>query len=285
MPSNISEADARQMADFLDARTMIHRWLVAFFRNFSRFPREAAPFWSFWAMRGGEGHAAADLTGVVAHHFTTATTYVGFSPDLDTAGLEALLEEELLPERLVGDGEPMRRWESRAGTVFERASRREDIAVLELPPGALEAARIPRMGFRPARSADRTALRILERMYAAELGLEDPESDIDSIIEQGLAFVVEEEGEVAGTARSNLSDGRYVHVGGVYVLPRFRGRGIGGKVLAGLCDRVHSSGSSVILDVARENRPALRTYLSLGFREVADGVALRFPEDAWGPGG
>jgi ribosomal protein S18 acetylase RimI-like enzyme len=153
--------------------------------------------------------------------------------------------------------------------------------VLELPPGQLDPASVPEAGFRPAESSDAGTLREFELLYASEMGLEDPESDIDSLISEGMAYVHEEEGMVAGTVRSNLSDGRYVHVGGVFVHPRFRRRGIGAKLVAGVSERIHREGSSVILDAARENEPALRTYRSLGFHDAGEGVSLRFPEDAF----
>ena len=135
--------------------------------------------------------------------------------------------------------------------------------------------------FRPAAQADVPVLREFERLYAAERGEEDPETDIPALVAARLAFVIEVNGHVAGAVRSNLSDGRFVHAGGVFVHPRFRGRGIGARLLAALCERIHATGDAVVLDVDRSNEAAMRTYATAGFREVAAGTSLRFAEDAW----
>jgi ribosomal protein S18 acetylase RimI-like enzyme len=270
------------IADFLDAHTLIHRWLVAFFRHLVEFPPEAVPYWGFWdVFKGGPRRPATGRAGVVAHSFHAASTYVVLAPGFGSGGIERLLATELLPEKLVGDGPAMDEWERRSPDFFARARSREELVVLAIAPGELRKERIPAIGFRPAVLADGPALREHEILYSREMGEEDPESDLPSLITRGLIFVVEAGGEVAGTVRSNLSDGRYVHAGGVFVHPRFRGRGLGALLVAGLCDRVLATGASVVLDTGRTNEGALRTYRSVGFREVGTGRAFRFAEDGW----
>jgi ribosomal protein S18 acetylase RimI-like enzyme len=137
-------------------------------------------------------------------------------------------------------------------------------------------------GFRVARAADEPLLREFEVLYSRELEEEEVESDLGDLIARGLMFVIEDGGQVAGSIRSNVSDGRYVHIGGLYIHPRFRGRGLGARLLAGLCERLHRiEAASVILTADRSNLPAMAVYDSVGFREIGSGLLLRFTEDAW----
>jgi len=218
---------------------------------------------------------------VVAHSYHTATTYAALAPGFEPGGIERLLQTDLLPEKLVGDLPVMEEWEARSPGLFRRARAREDLVVLELRPGWLREDLIPSIGFRPASIADGPVLREFEALYSREMGEEDPESDFPSLIERGLVFVIDIDGDVAGTVRSNLSDGKYVHVGGVFVHPRFRGRRIGALLVAGLADLILRGGNALVLDTARTNEAALRTYRTAGFREWGAGRAFRFDEDAW----
>jgi ribosomal protein S18 acetylase RimI-like enzyme len=280
-PVTLSEIP--RLADFLDRRTLANRWLVAFFRHFPEIPPESAPYWGLWTETGGSGNdPASPCTALLAHHFRTSASYVVLDEGFDSKGIEALLGEEVLPEMLIGDGPEIREWESRSPEFFARAVGREELAVLEFraPQSVIAQPGCP--GFRPARGADEPLLREFEALYARELGEEEVESDIGSLIARELSFVIEEDGQVAGTMRSNLSDGRYVHVGGLYIHPRFRGRGLGTRLLAGLCERIQRSEAvSVILTADRANRPAMAVYDSVGFREIGSGLLLRFTEDAW----
>jgi ribosomal protein S18 acetylase RimI-like enzyme len=282
----IASQTAGDVAAFLDHHTLVHRWMVAFFRHLVEFPPESIPYWSFWdVFRGGPGRPETGRVGVVAHSFHAATTYVALAPGFQPGGIERLLLTELLPERLVGDGPAMDEWASRSPAFLGRARSVEELAVLGLDPGRLREDGVPAEGFRPAGPADGPVLREFEVLYAQEMEEEDPESDLPSLIARGLVFVMEVEGEVAGTIRSNLSDGRYVHAGGVFVHPRFRGRGLGQALVAGLARMILASGSSVVLDTRRSNEAALRSYRAAGFRDIGSGRALRFGEDAWRGGG
>src|SRR6185369_2842304 len=192
---------------------------------------------------------------------------------------------DLLPERLVGDATFLERWQARSTRIFSRAEGREELVILALPAGELDRSRLPERGFRRAVKGDHPRLAELERLYARERGEEEPSSDLASLIERGLIFVHEEGGRVVGVVRSNLSDGRYVHLGGLYVHPDHRRAGIGAGILAGLCEEIQRSGAMPLLDTDRKNGAALAAYRSVGFREVGRGLVLRFGDDAWsGPG-
>jgi ribosomal protein S18 acetylase RimI-like enzyme len=282
MIRKVKSDDAAKVADFLDSHTLLNRWLVSFFRHFERLPREAAPYWSLW-MHSRDAREGTDplLVGVVVHYFPSATSYLAFGESFQPEAVEELLENEIMPERVLIDRAPLTWWKGVSQGFFSRVHEQEELLVLELLPGELSSLLVPEAGFRPAIFSDRQALREFEQLYALELGEEDPESDLASLIAEGLAFVLEENGQILGTVRSNLSDGKYIQIGGVYIHPRFRGRGLGGKLVAGLCHRIHQEGLGVILFTSRKNLRALETYRTVGFREVGSGLSLQFSGDAW----
>lgn len=275
-------AEAERIAEFLDRVTLVNRWLVAFFKRLGEVPPEALPEWSFWVEPGGKASGeGARPRAVIAHSFHTAVSYLGAGTRFDPAAIEGLLEEQLLPEKLVGDLPAMERLGKGSPRLLSRAVRREEMAVLALPPGAHAGKAGPLAGFRAAVIEDAPRLREFERLSAEELGEEDPRSDFASLIEGGLIFVCEAKGEVAGVIRSNLSDGRYIHVGGFYVAPGFRGSGVGSKLLRGLARRIHQGGDTALLDTYRSNAAALAAFRKAGFQEVGSGLALWFPADSW----
>jgi ribosomal protein S18 acetylase RimI-like enzyme len=281
----IQPEDASRVAEFLDQHTLLHRWLVAFFRNFHELPREAFPYWSLWIQGEEMAKGGQRVQAVLAHYFHNATTYLTAAPGIETGPLEELLEKELLPERLLADEPALEWWRARSPDLFDRAVREEELVVLALPPGRLAHSAEPRSGFRAATPGDRARLGALERLAAAEQGEEDPESDLGSIIDRGMVFVIEEGREVVGMVRSNFSDGRYIHLGGLYVLPEHRRRGLGARLLSGVCEEIHQRGVAAVLDVSRSNAAALAAYRKAGFRELGAGRELFFLEDVWKPAG
>ena len=284
----IVSADREPVAGFLDERTTVLRWLVAFFRHLDDLPEEEEPYWNLWrddAGRGTGGGGTCDPPRLVAaHFFRTATSYVcadlGANPGTVLRSLEHLLEEDLLPERLVGDGELMERWRAASPAFFERASGFEAIDVLVSGGDAAHGGEPS--GFRAAQRGDLPILDEYGRLHAAE-SREEFLGEYESLVEHGLVFVLEEEGTVKGLVRSNLSDGRYVHAGGLFVHPLYRGKGVGRALARGLAARVRAAGgSAVILDAYRKNESALRAYLAAGYREIGTGLEARFDEGAWG---
>lgn len=262
----IAPADYRAVADFLDQRTFMLRWLVAFFRHRDLLPEEEEPYWSLWA----GGYDKEPIACVAAHFFQNGTTYVCAAPSVDFASVEILFEEELLPERVVGDSEVMERWRTASPGFFESASRVTEVDVL-----AFEKAEcVVPSGFRAARREDLGILESYGHAFEIETG-SDTARDFESLIEHGLVYVFEEEGKVKGYVRSNLSDGRYVHAGGLYVHPAFRGKGVGRALAAGIgaCVRA-TGGATVILDVNHDNEKALRAYLSAGYRTLGSGLEV-----------
>ncbi|MDG4757996.1 GNAT family N-acetyltransferase [Micromonospora sp. WMMD710] len=63
---------------------------------------------------------------------------------------------------------------------------------------------------------------------------------------------------------------RVAAVGNVTTHPRWRGRGVGAAVVAGLCGRLRDSVTHVTLNVKADNAAAVRLYERVGFTRVAD---------------
>lgn len=272
----IAAADAKEVAGFLDSRALVLRWLVAFFQHFEELPSEEERYWSLWR---GDACDATGLQSVVAHFFQSGTTYVCAEPTADLPTLEDLFDEELLPEKVVGEAGLLDRWRVGFPGFTARASDWKEITVLEstLEPGC----RAEPPGFRGATLSDLPALEQYGQLLEAELEQEFAR-DFRSLVEHGLVFVVEEGGRLKGYVRSNFSDGRYVHAGGLYVHPLYRKSGVGRSLARGLAVRALGElGARVILDAYAENMAAVRAYEHAGYACVGHGLEARFGDGAW----
>lgn len=276
--------EAPRAADFLDSRALILRWQVAFLRNRNLLPEEQEYAWAFWAgLRpepdDGREAPARDpsLACVLVHFFPTATLYICGDPDTDLRGVEQLCREELLPERIIGEPDLLNRWRGVSPGLFEKSVGASDLTVVVFE-GTGECAP---PGFRRARPEDLPLVEEFDRMLATEIG-EDPDSDLSPLVEAGLVHVLEEDGRIEGSIRSNFPDGRYVHGGGVFVHPLYRGRGVGTRLAKGLGVTVRrEQGLPALLDVYSENARAMAAYRKAGYVPRGRGLEIRLPEDAW----
>jgi len=274
----IAPADHGAIAAFLDERTLALRWLVGFFRRQDLFPEEESERWSLWCGVDAEGK----LSCVAAHFFPLATTYLAAEAGAaDLSGLGALLEEELLPERIVGDSGAMAALRGALPEVFERAAGERRTFVLAYMADAGASSAGAEGTFRAAMPSDLGILEEYGRLFAAETG-DDPGFDFETLVEHGLVFVVEREGKIAGLIRSNVSDGKYVHAGMLYVHPRWRSRGVGRELARGLGEWIRErEAATAILDVREDNPAALRAYEAAGYGRVGEGLELLMDEEAW----
>lgn len=269
----VTASDAREAADFLDGRTLVLRWLVAFLRNYTRLPDEEEHNWSIWR---GDRVDPPGLACVAAHFFHNGTTYLAADPDADGEALEDLLDAELLPEKVLGDEALLTRWRREHRWLEERASAWRRILVLGSTEGGAEPA-----GFRAAVARDLPVLEEFGGLLEVESG-EEHARDFATLIQHGLVFVLEREGRIGGFVRSNFSDGRHVHAGGLYVHPLYRGKGFGTALARGLAARVAStSGVRVILDAYEDNERAVRAYRRAGYEILGAGLEGRFDEGSW----
>lgn len=95
--------------------------------------------------------------------------------------------------------------------------------------------------------------------------------EVSRLTAEGNAFVLRAAGEAVAFSGFNARLPEVAQVGGVWTPPRLRGRGYARSVVAGslLAARREGVGRAVLF-TERENHPARRAYLSLGFRVVGD---------------
>jgi ribosomal protein S18 acetylase RimI-like enzyme len=76
--------------------------------------------------------------------------------------------------------------------------------------------------------------------------------------------------QVVGKINTNAASFSRVQIGGVYVLPQYRGQGIARRITAVFAEQLISQGRGVTLFVKKENHRAQSVYRRLGFSVLAD---------------
>src|SRR5580704_11882747 len=126
---------------------------------------------------------------------------------------------------------------------------------------------------RPARSDDFqfcwSLYRDLMKPLTTEL-LEWNESGQRRVIEQSLTdsgtFIIVVRGSDIGWLQTRETS-QEIYLGQLYVDPSMQRRGIGSAIIRQLCDRAHSEGKALTLDVMKNNR-ARFFYERFGFRTI-----------------
>lgn len=100
--------------------------------------------------------------------------------------------------------------------------------------------------------------------------------DIKDLIERNDAFlaVAEIEGRIIGSGYALIEKSKpykasehHAYLGFMYVAPRFRGKGINGKLIQYLIEwSKENQLSEIILDVYAENESAIKAYKKIGFQ-------------------
>jgi len=78
------------------------------------------------------------------------------------------------------------------------------------------------------------------------------------------------DGEFAGKAATNARSFTYDQIGGVFVRPELRRKGIGGMLMRSLLDLLASQNKGAVLFVKLKNSAARALYSGLGFEEIED---------------
>ena len=73
-----------------------------------------------------------------------------------------------------------------------------------------------------------------------------------------------------GKINTNAASFTRVQIGGVYVLPEYRGLGIGRRMTAVFAGELQARGWGLTLFVKKNNPAAQKIYRSIGFEEAGD---------------
>ncbi|WP_084513165.1 GNAT family N-acetyltransferase [Nocardia mikamii] len=114
-------------------------------------------------------------------------------------------------------------------------------------------------------------------MFTEEIGVDPRAGDggrgyrrrVASLIEAGRAWARFEDGEVVYKAEVGAVSRRTGQIQGVWVHPRWRGRGLGTAGTAAVADAVVAAGRTASLYVNSYNEVARRAYAKVGFHQVA----------------
>jgi len=97
-----------------------------------------------------------------------------------------------------------------------------------------------------------------------------------SLVKHGLIFLLKVDGEVAGTSVCirSFDDPDEAVIYSVGVLPAWRGRGMGSRMVRGMMKSLTDRGFyTVAAQLGRGNQRAVQMYRELGFQEEGEGVA------------
>jgi ribosomal protein S18 acetylase RimI-like enzyme len=129
---------------------------------------------------------------------------------------------------------------------------------------------------RKATSADRETLHELYAAFFSECpdsdyygaSLEEELAEVDEIAADGLAFVAEEDGAIAGFALARRKRGTHGVLTDLYVRPEARRQDVATKLAASVVEALAERGAThVTLSVDVGNVPARTAYAAWGFRE------------------
>jgi ribosomal protein S18 acetylase RimI-like enzyme len=131
---------------------------------------------------------------------------------------------------------------------------------------------------KPPEPRDRDALFSLQAAYEQEEVLPrgavfDPAScflSLGRILSREQVLVAELGSRIVGKINTNAASFTRRQIGGVYVLPEYRGRGIAVRMGAALAEDLISRGMGVTLFVKKGNPAARAVYRRIGFRAVED---------------
>ncbi|HSV55701.1 MAG TPA: GNAT family N-acetyltransferase [Magnetospirillaceae bacterium] len=184
----------------------------------------------------------------------------------------------------------------RVGPIFSFLGPEPDVEILESILGAeprvrtryrsmhlcQDSPRIPCPSPAVGASARTAGLRDTQALYALHSAYEREEvvtsvhrfdarvsrASLEVIMAAEVVAVAEIDGLPVATARTNARGFRTWQIGGVYVIPEFRGQGWGRFVMAYLIGVLDRAGKAASLFVKERNLTARGLYHSMGFRDV-----------------
>ena len=152
-----------------------------------------------------------------------------------------------------------------------------DLMYIDHPPSGFNA---PCAGltFRKPNSADMNALAALHAAYeqeevlpsASEFSAASSRLNIERIFAKEQIYVAEIDGRLVGKINTNASAFTCYQVGGVYVLPEYRGQGIARRMAGEFITDLVAQGKGISLFVKKTNLAARRVYQRIGFEILGD---------------
>lgn len=167
--------------------------------------------------------------------------------------------------------------EKRGQTRFERI----DYALMRLDASPLATALIAgpdALVIRRATHEDADALFPLQAAYEKEEVIPAYASfkpaasrlALERILGNRIVLVALVDGVIVGKVNTNARSFSRDQIGGVYVLPEWRGKGIATRLVGELCAVLNDEERGINLFVKKRNTPAQRAYIRVGFEEYGD---------------
>jgi ribosomal protein S18 acetylase RimI-like enzyme len=94
--------------------------------------------------------------------------------------------------------------------------------------------------------------------------------NLEHIFREQRILVAELGNQIVAKANTSALSFTRAQIGGVFVRPEYRGRGIARRLCAELAKALKSAGWDLSLFVKKRNHSAQRAYRSIGFRPIAD---------------
>jgi len=152
-----------------------------------------------------------------------------------------------------------------------------DVMCIDRAPAALAAA-IPGLVIREPELADLDSLTALHAAYEKEEVLSAGRQqkpavsrmNTERLFANQRMLVAEVAGKIVGKINTNAAGFTRYQVGGVYVMPEYRGRGIATVMAGEFVSALVASGRGISLFVKKSNVAARRLYLGIGFEPAGD---------------
>lgn len=100
--------------------------------------------------------------------------------------------------------------------------------------------------------------------------LEITSTNLYDILQNHVVVYAEHKGKIIAKAGTNARGIAFDQLGGIYVLPEYRKKGIGTYITAMLIKQLKAQDRQICLFVKKANPEAIRTYLKLGFAFMND---------------
>jgi predicted GNAT family acetyltransferase len=104
----------------------------------------------------------------------------------------------------------------------------------------------------------------------AELNLPGCRLSAEHIISRSHSFIAVLDGKTVGKINTGAASYNYRQIGGLYVLPEYRGRGIAQRLGAVFARSVLAGGKKITLFVKKKNTAAQKVYARLGFDSIGN---------------